>query len=172
MSGKGSLSTPPRHPVEPPARRHRRLERWIDLLEDLVRIPGTRLSFGLDVLLGLLPVAGDLAGLLCGLPLVVIAVKRRLPFTVVLVMLVNLLVDAVVGAVPLAGNLFDLLWKAHRKNLVLLRRPEELGAVLREARWKAAALVAAVVLLSAALVSMLLFALWGLWSLWSRLGGF
>ena len=125
-----------------------------------MRVPGTRLTFGLDVIFGLLPVVGDFAGLVCGLPLVVTAIRRRLPFAVVLVMLVNLLVDAVFGVVPLVGNLFDLLWKAHRKNLVLLRRPDELGVVLREARWKAAALVAICLILTAALLALLFFLVW------------
>ena len=120
-----------------------------------MRIPGTRLSFGLDVIFGLLPVVGDFAGLLCGVPLVITAIRRRLPFAVILVMMANLLVDAVFGVVPLLGNLFDLLWKAHRKNLELLRQPEDLGRVLREAWWKASAVAAVVTLLAAALVFLL-----------------
>jgi hypothetical protein len=137
-----------------------RLERWIEILEDLVRIPFTRITFGLDVVLGLLPVIGDFAGLLCGIPLVAAAIKRRLPFRVVLVMLANVLVDAVFGSVPVLGNLFDLLWKAHRKNLELLKHPDALADVLREARGKLAALVAIVSILAIALVFLLAAFFW------------
>lgn len=144
-----------------------RRERWIRILDDLVRIPGTRLSFGLDVILGLLPVVGDFAGLLCGIPLVVAGVRRGLPFRVVLVMVANLLTDAVVGSVPVLGNLFDLVWKAHRKNLVLLESPEAVSDVLREARWKLGVLVGIVFVLLVALVYLLVFFTWATWKLWA-----
>ena len=143
----------------------RGLERWIRILDDLVRIPGTRLSLGLDVVLGLLPVVGDFAGLLCGAPIHVEAVRRRLPFRVVLLMVANLLVDAVFGSVPLLGNIFDMLWKAHRKNLLLLRSPESIPEVLREARWTLAALAAIVLLLAAGLAFLLVYFAWLAWRL-------
>lgn len=136
------------------------LERWIYALDELIRIPGTRLSFGIDVLLGLLPVVGDFAGLLCGVPVLVAAVRRRLPFAVLLMMAANLLIDAVVGVVPLLGNVFDLVWKAHSKNLRLLGRPEELADVLREARWKLLALAGLVAALAAVLLFLLGAVLW------------
>lgn len=137
-----------------------RMRRWIEILEDLVRIPFTRLTFGLDVVLGIVPVVGDFAGLICGLPILATAVRRRLPFRVLLVMLANVLLDAVVGSVPVLGNVFDLLWKAHRRNLQLLESPGELSTVLREARGRLAALAAVVFLLLLALVGLMVGVVW------------
>ena len=137
-----------------------RLERWIVILEDLIRIPCTRVTFGLDVILGVIPVVGDFVGLLCGLPIVAVAVRKGLPFRVILVMLANLLVDAVFGSVPVLGNFFDLLWKAHSKNLELLERPAALKGVVREAGGKIAALVAIVLILGLALVFLLAGLIW------------
>ena len=121
--------------------------RWTNLLDSAVRIPLTRITFGLDVILGLVPIVGDFAGLLCGVPILIVAVKRRRPFVVILAMVANSLLDAVVGSIPLLGNLFDLFWKSHQKNLQLLREPGSLTVVLKEAWWKLAGLVAVVVLL-------------------------
>jgi len=137
-----------------------KMRRWIAILEDLIRIPFTQVTFGLDVVLGLVPVVGDFAGLICGLPIVATAVRRRLPMRVVLVMLANVLVDAVVGSIPILGNLFDLLWKAHRRNLQLLERPGEVSTVLREARGRLAALAAVVFLLTVALLGLLVGVVW------------
>ncbi len=125
-----------------------------------MRIPFTRVTFGLDVVLGLVPVVGDFAGLACGLPILAMAVRRRLPLVVVLAMIANTLLDAVVGSVPLLGNLFDLFWKAHQKNLLLLEEPDSLAAVLREAWWKLAGLVAVVVLLAILAVYLIVVLVW------------
>lgn len=81
---------------------------------------------GLDPLLGfLLPGIGDVAGTVAGLYTVFVALRRRAPAIVVARMLMNLGIDALVGMVPIAGDLFDLGWKANQKNVELLRaRPE------------------------------------------------
>ena len=75
----------------------------------------------LDPLIGFfLPGVGDLATSGVGLYIVGVAVKKRLPAIVIARMLLNLALDALVGAVPFAGDLFDFLWKANRKNVTLL----------------------------------------------------
>lgn len=128
------------------------------VLEDLVRIPFTEIRFGLDVILGLVPVIGDFAGLVCGLPLLIVGLRRRLHFPVLLMMTANVLLDAVMGSIPLLGDFFDVAWKSHRKNLKLLQNPEALPEIVREARWKLGALVGVVVLLAVMLVGLLAFA--------------
>ncbi len=76
----------------------------------------------LDPLLGLvLPGVGDAIGSALGLYVVAVALRRRLPLPTVARMLLNLAVDALVGAVPVAGDLFDFAWKANRRNVALLR---------------------------------------------------
>jgi hypothetical protein len=80
----------------------------------------------LDPLLGFfVPGVGDLIGSALGFYTVGVALKRRLPLVTVARMLVNLAVDALVGAVPLLGDLFDFAWKANRRNVKLLRERHE-----------------------------------------------
>jgi hypothetical protein len=80
----------------------------------------------LDPLLGFaLPGVGDVIGSVLGLYVVVVAFKRKLPLVTVARMLVNLGVDALVGAVPIAGDLFDVAWKANKRNVRLLRERHE-----------------------------------------------
>lgn len=135
------------------------VERLVWWLEDVVRIPGTRLRFGLDVVLGILPVVGDFVGLALGLPILATAVRHRHPKRILLAMSINLLLDAVVGSVPVLGNLFDLFWRGHKKNLRLLREPGELPAILREAGWKLALLVSLAIVMALAMTALLI---WGL----------
>jgi hypothetical protein len=80
----------------------------------------------LDPLLGFaLPGVGDVLGSALGLYVVVVAWRRKLPLVTVARMLVNLGVDALVGAVPIAGDLFDVAWKANKRNVRLLRERHE-----------------------------------------------
>ena len=110
------------------ARKHVARERLIvltRLLESAVEIPALRTRVGLDALLGLLPGIGDLIGGAIGLYLVLEARQLGASRWLQARMVGNLLVDAAVGTVPLAGDLFDVFFKAHQRNLRLLQK--ELG---------------------------------------------
>lgn len=100
----------------------KRLEKLANTLDTAVGIPGTRLSIGLDGLVGLLPVVGDTAMFLSGLWIVHRAHKMGIRKTVLTKMLLNLGVDATVGAVPVVGDLFDFIWKANRRNMTLIKQ--------------------------------------------------
>jgi hypothetical protein len=102
----------------------------------------------IDPLVGfVLPEAGDLIMAFIGLYPVVVAIRHRLPAVVVARMIRNLAIDALVGAVPILGDAFDVVWKANRKNADLLLERHELGpSPLRD--W-AAVIGAALVLLVA-----------------------
>ena len=99
-----------------------RLRHLARLLDSAFRVPGTRWRVGFDGLLGLLPVAGDAVGLLLALWLVAEARRLGVPFGVLVRMLLNVLVDALVGSVPVAGDIFDFAFKANERNLRLLER--------------------------------------------------
>jgi hypothetical protein len=92
------------------------------VLDDLVRVPLTRRRVGLDPVIGLVPVLGDWAGWVASVHLLLAAARLGAPASVILRMTGNALLDAVVGSVPLLGDLFDLGWKANRRNLALLER--------------------------------------------------
>jgi hypothetical protein len=81
--------------------------------------------FGWDSIIGLVPVAGDLATALIGLYPIVIAKKHNLSKVTRARMAANLILDWAVGSVPLAGDVFDLAYKANMKNLALLEREAE-----------------------------------------------
>jgi len=138
------------------AARLSRLHRLVYWLEECFRIPFTQTRFGLDALLGFFfPGVGDAAGIVAGIPILLAALRRRHPWRVVLVMTVNLLLDATIGSIPLFGDVFDLVWKAQRKNLVLLEDPQALAAVLREAKGRFVWLAVAAVILALAIVALL-----------------
>ena len=104
------------------AERLARLEALANLLDTAVLIPGTNVRFGLDALIGLVPVVGDVVSAALSLYLVREARALGAPRHLVLRMLGNVALDGVVGAVPLAGDAFDVLWRANRRNMALLRK--------------------------------------------------
>ena len=116
----------------PVATRSRKIAYWLD---DAFRIPGTRLRFGLDPLIGLIPGLGDIVSGLLSTYIVVEALRTKAPRALLLRMLANLGVDMVLAAVPIAGDLFDAGWKANSRNLSLLRQhiehPDEARAASR-----------------------------------------
>lgn len=81
-----------------------------------------KLKFGLDALLGLIPVAGDLASLGIGLYPIFLARKHGLGKAVILRMWANLAIDLAVGIVPVIGDAADVLVKANLKNVELLEK--------------------------------------------------
>lgn len=102
-----------------------RLEWLADLLDSRFRIPGTQIRFGLDPLVGLVPVAGDFIGLLASLYIVVELADLGLPLFTKLRMLTNILLDFFIGSVPLVGDVLDVAIRVNRKNLALARRALE-----------------------------------------------
>jgi hypothetical protein len=100
----------------------RRLDALAHLLDDSIPIPGTGMRFGLDALIGLIPAAGDAVGGVLSSYIVLEAARLGVGVPVLGRMLLNLVVDLVVGAVPFLGDLFDAGWKANDRNLRLVHR--------------------------------------------------
>jgi len=98
------------------------LRRWARLFDSAFRIPGTNLTFGLDPLIGLIPGIGDLASPVFSLLIIWHGAKLRVPKVVLARMVLNALIDAVVGAVPVIGDALDFAWKANDWNMALLER--------------------------------------------------
>jgi hypothetical protein len=95
------------------------------LLDDMFRIPGTQIRFGLDALIGWVPGIGDaMAGIASCL--IVFAAWRRGVQSITLVrMIANVLLETTLGAIPVAGDIFHIFWKANRRNYRLLIREKE-----------------------------------------------
>ena len=98
------------------------LRKWAVLLDSAFQVPGTRLRFGLDPIVGLLPGAGDLMTGFFSVMILVHSVRLRIPKIVVARMMLNTALDLVTGVVPLLGDLFDAGFKANLRNLALLER--------------------------------------------------
>jgi hypothetical protein len=92
------------------------------LLDDIFRIPGTQIRFGLDALIGWVPGIGDaMAGIASCL--IVFAAWRRGVQSITLVrMIANVVLETTLGAIPVAGDIFHVFWKANRRNYKLLIR--------------------------------------------------
>jgi hypothetical protein len=100
--------------------------RWVEriarLMDSQFTLPGTRFRFGLDPLLGLLPVVGDLSSTVVSVALLMTMMRHGASGAVVVRMALNILLDTVVGAIPILGNVFDFAYKSNERNVALLRR--------------------------------------------------
>lgn len=100
------------------------------MLDSAIIIPGTNIRFGADALIGVFPVLGDIITGLFSTYIIVQARRLGAPKWLLLRMAANTLVDTAVGAVPVAGDVFDVMFRSNLKNLALLRRHlERAGAV-------------------------------------------
>jgi len=101
-------------------RRLRRLSGIARLMDTAIGIPGTRIRFGADSVFGLIPVIGDAGGALVGLYIVNEARRLGVPPAKLAQMLGNIAADSILGSVPLAGDVFDLFFKSHRRNVQMI----------------------------------------------------
>lgn len=93
------------------------------LLDSAVTIPGTSIKIGLDPILGLiLPELGDTLTAAVSVTLLGVAFRERVPKLVLARMLVNIAIDALFGAIPVVGDVFDFAFRANDKNLALIER--------------------------------------------------
>lgn len=90
------------------------------LLDSRFRIPGTNIRFGLDAIVGLVPGVGDFAGAIASAYFIYEAARLGAPGPVLARMVTNVGVEALVGAVPILGDLFDVAFKANNRNMRLL----------------------------------------------------
>jgi hypothetical protein len=92
-------------------------------MDRAITIPGTRITIGLDALLGLLPVGGDfLTGLVQTGIFLAALYHYRVPRAVAARMAANVLIDIAIGSIPLVGDVFDVFFKANTQNLKLLHQ--------------------------------------------------
>jgi uncharacterized protein DUF4112 len=99
-----------------------RLDALAKLLDVAFILPGTNIRYGIDGLIGLIPVVGDIITTAISLWLVREARALGAPWHVTSRMLANVALDGVVGMVPLVGDAFDVMFRANVRNVRLLRR--------------------------------------------------
>ena len=101
----------------------RRIAHMTRLFDDLIEVPGTGgRRFGLDPIIGLIPVIGDVAGAVASFWIIGEAARFQLPRIVLARMVVYASVDMLLGALPFVGDVLDFFSKANERNLVLFRR--------------------------------------------------
>jgi hypothetical protein len=135
----------------------RRVDALAHLLDDSIPVPGTGMRFGLDAVIGLVPGFGDVAGALLSSWIVLEGARLGAGISVVLRMLLNVAIEAVVGSIPLLGDLFDAGWKANVRNIRLLHQSIDAPGA---ARRSSGVFVLVVFLLLAALFVGTLFLAW------------
>ena len=106
----------------------KRLEALAWMLDSSIPVPGTNLRIGLDPLIGLIPVVGDLVGMLFSAYILIQAARLGIPRVTLMRMGFNVTLEAVVGVIPFVGDAFDFWWQANRKNV------DPLKAHLRDPR--------------------------------------
>ena len=107
-----------------PQYEHRELK-WLSkvsyLMDSQFRFPGTKFRFGLDPLLNLFPFAGDMAGFIISGGLLLAMARKGASNKLVVLMSLNILLDATIGAIPIIGQIFDFFFKANARNMNLMR---------------------------------------------------
>jgi len=99
-----------------------RIERLAELLDTQFTLPGTSIRFGMDSIIGLIPGVGDAAGLLASVYILSRLERLGLSRAVRIQMIANIAIDTLVGAVPIFGDVFDVAFRANRRNVALARR--------------------------------------------------
>jgi hypothetical protein len=115
--GKGTGRDPKR---ERALRELNRLRFITRLFDDYFRVPGTRIGFGLDALLGLIPGVGDIVAAVVGVYALRVARSFNAPNVIQMHMLVNIALDASIGSIPIIGDVFDFFYRAQSRNLALI----------------------------------------------------
>ena len=126
------------------------LRKWSVLLDSAFRVPGTRMTFGLDPIVGLITGLGDLTTPLFAAVLLLHAVRMKLPRVVQLRMVMNAVIDLAIGVIPVVGDLFDFGWKANVMNLALLERHAHIGSRPTAGDWLFVLIVLGLLMLAAA----------------------
>ena len=143
------------------------------LMDSLFSIPGTRIRFGLDAIIGLIPGLGDTLTSFVSLYILKVASRFGVPRVTLVRMAGNIAIDYMVGIVPLMGDVFDVYWKANLKNVELLKRHmQATPAAERRARkgdWLfVAGLGAGLIALLAGCVTIAYWLVTSLWQLAAR----
>lgn len=105
--------------------RYSKSRKFAELLDSQFTIPGTKIKFGLDPILGLVSGVGDLAGASLSIYFMAYAAKLDAKSSVLIRMFLNILADLTIGSIPILGDIFDVAWKANLRNAIILEKLQE-----------------------------------------------
>ncbi len=139
--------------------------KWVDGIADLMdnrfRIPFTNIRFGLDAIIGLFPAVGDVISFAISGTLVAVMARYGASGRLLILMLGNILLDGLVGTVPIIGDLFDIGYKANRRNVNMLLEHYDEGKHRGSGKGIVLLVIFALILIFVVLVSVF----WGMISL-------
>ncbi|MEM0992579.1 MAG: DUF4112 domain-containing protein [Bacteroidota bacterium] len=148
---------PAREQTYPPAQKEE--FQWMDTVSDFLdskyRIPFTDIRFGADFVIGLIPTVGDVFSFGLSSALIIAMARHGVSAGVLLRMIGNLVIDTLVGAIPILGDIFDLTYRANRRNFELLQKHYDEG--------KGGNTMVAVLTVIAVLIGILILIGWVLW---------
>jgi len=136
--------------------------KWVDhmvyLMDNQFRFPGTKFRFGLDPILGLIPVVGDFASFGMSAVIIFTMARHGASSKLVVLMLFNSAIDFVFGSIPIVGSIFDFYFKANQRNVRMLRKYYE------EGKYQGSGKNLAVIILVGFIILTILL-MWALWQL-------
>jgi hypothetical protein len=119
---RGKLSLMHKHEViQMTTEENQRIEKYSDLLDTKFRIPFTNIRFGFDFLIGLVPGLGDILSFTLSGGLLLMMIRKGASGKALAIMIVNIILDATFGSIPFFGDIFDLFFKANKRNLDLFQ---------------------------------------------------
>lgn len=129
------------------------LRRFARIMDDVIRVPGTQLAFGLDAGLNLFPGIGTVAGAILSTWIVLGGIRHRVPVLRIVQMLINILIDLAVGWIPFAGEGFKLLFRESTLNYrILMRHRDRVSLPRSPAQMAGGAALVIFIVLSACLI--------------------
>ncbi|PWQ93091.1 DUF4112 domain-containing protein [Leucothrix arctica] len=115
--------------LEKRQQQYQRLDKLSWVLDSSIKIPFTNRTIGLDGLIGLIPGVGDVAGGLLSGYIILKALALGVPALIIVRMVINMIIEGIVGIIPFFGDIFDFIFKSNRKNVHLMKEylndPEE-----------------------------------------------
>jgi hypothetical protein len=131
------------------------------VMDTIFRVPGTKFRFGINPLIGFIPVIGDQIDAAISTAVLFRSVRYRLPKIVLARMALNVLINAFFQGIPVVGDLFTFFFKANRQNYELLRKHAGTGKAVTRGDWIfVGAIVGGTFLLALSLSFLLIYAIW------------
>ena len=97
-----------------------RLKLLSERLDELIKIPGTNQKIGIDAIIGVIPILGDFIGVVFSTYIMYSGIKMGVSSKVLTKMAANIAIEFIIGWIPIIGDVFDILWKANKRNVELI----------------------------------------------------
>jgi hypothetical protein len=91
------------------------------LMDEQFKFPGTKYRFGIDPIINIFPIVGDMAGFVISAGMLLAMARNGASSKVVVLMSVNILIDSIIGPIPVIGHIFDFFFKSNTRNLKLMQ---------------------------------------------------